>query len=301
MLSGRGDPVVVRGPPALLGGAQAVRSAVRSAAAGGPAQASQLVPALVTGDDSGLSQALLDDFRTAGLTHLTAVSGTNLTLVLAFLLLLARWARVRGRGLLVVGLLGGRRVRADGAPGAVGGAGRGDGHRRAPRAGRRGPRGRGACTRRGRAAPAGRGPLAGQSRRGSRSRRSRPRASSSSHRASGTRWRGGCRGRSRRRSPYPWRRSWPAHPSWRRCRVRSASSRSPPTSSRRPRSGPPRCSAWSAGWWVWCSRRWAAPSAGSRAWCAQLIVVVAEHSAAPALGRDRTGAPARRRSRSSAR
>jgi competence protein ComEC len=86
--------------------AEAVRVSVREAAAGGPDQAAALVPALVTGDDATLSEELVGDFRTSGLTHLTAVSGTNLTLVLAFLLLLARWARVRGRGLLVVGLLG---------------------------------------------------------------------------------------------------------------------------------------------------------------------------------------------------
>ena len=38
------------------------------------------------------------------LTHLTAVSGANLTLLLAFCLVLARWAGVRGRALRVVGL-----------------------------------------------------------------------------------------------------------------------------------------------------------------------------------------------------
>ena len=106
VITGQGEPVVVRGPPAVLDGAGAVRASVREAADGGPGEAADLVPALVTGDDAALSQELVDDFRTAGLTHLTAVSGTNLTLVLAFLLLVARWARVRGRGLLVVGLLG---------------------------------------------------------------------------------------------------------------------------------------------------------------------------------------------------
>ena len=45
------------------------------------------------------------DFQATGLTHLTAVSGANLTLLLAFLLLGARWVGVRGRGLRVVGLV----------------------------------------------------------------------------------------------------------------------------------------------------------------------------------------------------
>ena len=106
VLSGQGTPVLLHGPPGAFTAAQAVRTSVREAAAGGPDAAAELVPALVTGDDSGLPAELVDDFRTAGLTHLTAVSGTNLTLVLAFLLLVARWSGVRGRGLLAVGLLG---------------------------------------------------------------------------------------------------------------------------------------------------------------------------------------------------
>jgi competence protein ComEC len=58
-----------------------------------------LVPALVDGDDTGLDPALADDFRTTGLTHLLAVSGTNLTLVVGFALVVARWLHVRGRWL----------------------------------------------------------------------------------------------------------------------------------------------------------------------------------------------------------
>src|SRR5689334_7082694 len=53
-----------------------------------------------------MPEELGEDFRTAGLTHLLAVSGTNLTLVVGSLLLLARWVGVRARGLLVVGVLG---------------------------------------------------------------------------------------------------------------------------------------------------------------------------------------------------
>ena len=106
VLSGETPPRVVRPPPWTLRGAARVRAAVRRAAAGGPDQASALVPALVTGDDQGLSDALEDDFRTAGLTHLTAVSGTNLTLVLASLMLIARWCGVRARARVLVGLCG---------------------------------------------------------------------------------------------------------------------------------------------------------------------------------------------------
>ncbi|MFI2707552.1 ComEC/Rec2 family competence protein, partial [Nocardioides sp. CER28] len=64
------------------------------------------VPALVDGDDSDVPPGLAEDFRTTGLTHLLAVSGTNLTLLVGFLLVVARWCRVRGRWLYAVGALG---------------------------------------------------------------------------------------------------------------------------------------------------------------------------------------------------
>lgn len=58
-----------------------------------------LVPALVDGDDSRISDAVEEDFRRSGLTHLMAVSGTNLTIVLGVVMLLARAAGL-GRRLL---------------------------------------------------------------------------------------------------------------------------------------------------------------------------------------------------------
>ncbi|MEJ7630209.1 MAG: ComEC/Rec2 family competence protein [Nocardioidaceae bacterium] len=62
-----------------------------------------LLPALVDGDVTAMPEQTTADFKTAGLTHLLAVSGSNLTLVLGFVLLVARWARVRAHGLTVVG------------------------------------------------------------------------------------------------------------------------------------------------------------------------------------------------------
>ena len=64
------------------------------------------MPALVDGDDAAVEESLADDFRTTGLTHLLAVSGTNLTLLVGFLLVIARWCGVRGRWLLLVAGLG---------------------------------------------------------------------------------------------------------------------------------------------------------------------------------------------------
>ena len=104
-----GVPRVVAGPDVWWDAAAAVRRSVRAAVAGRDADARELVPALVVGDDGGLDPELADDFRTTGLTHLLAVSGTNLTLVVGFLLVLARWLGVRGRWLHVlagVGIVG---------------------------------------------------------------------------------------------------------------------------------------------------------------------------------------------------
>ncbi len=106
VLHGPTEPEVRRPPGPWWGAAAAVRSSIREAMRASPDDQRALVPALVDGDDTGLDPGLEADFRTTGLTHLTAVSGTNLTLLVGFLLALARWGGVRGRGLLVVAALG---------------------------------------------------------------------------------------------------------------------------------------------------------------------------------------------------
>lgn len=106
VLTAARDPVVLTPPDAWWRAASRVRASVREAVAHRPDDQRALVPALVDGDDAGLDPGLADDFRATGLTHLTAVSGTNLTLVVGFLLILARWCRVPGRWLYVVGALG---------------------------------------------------------------------------------------------------------------------------------------------------------------------------------------------------
>ncbi len=106
VLSTRGPPEVLERPGAMFRGAARVRSSIRAAVDHHPVGPRSLVPALVDGDDAGMPDHLGDDFRTSGLTHLLAVSGTNLTLVVGSLLILARWAGVRARGLVLVGLVG---------------------------------------------------------------------------------------------------------------------------------------------------------------------------------------------------
>ena len=76
-------PVVVRAPPPCCAGA----GGVRAVGARGRARRSgdalpRSCPPSSPATTPGLSEDLEEDFRTTGLTHLTAVSGTNLTLVL---------------------------------------------------------------------------------------------------------------------------------------------------------------------------------------------------------------------------
>jgi len=106
VLGAAGDPVVLAEPDVWWRGADRVRSSIRDAVAHRPPDQRALVPALVDGDDAGLDPGLADDFRATGLTHLLAVSGTNLTLVVGFLLVVCRWAGVRGRWLYLVGAVG---------------------------------------------------------------------------------------------------------------------------------------------------------------------------------------------------
>ncbi len=96
--------VLVRGPPTLDGRPSAVqrvagrlRAGLRDASAGLAPDPRGLLPGLVVGDTSQVPAALDADLRTAGLTHLVAVSGANLAIVASFVLFAGRWAGLRGR------------------------------------------------------------------------------------------------------------------------------------------------------------------------------------------------------------
>jgi competence protein ComEC len=106
VINAAGPPSEVAPPGPAYTAADRVRASVRSAASAGPGASRALVPALVTGDDAGLPADVVADFEEAGLTHLTAVSGTNLTLVLGFLLVVGARVGMQGRARLVLGLLG---------------------------------------------------------------------------------------------------------------------------------------------------------------------------------------------------
>jgi competence protein ComEC len=102
----RGSPTVVRPPSVGLRVVEQVRAGLRRSVADARPEPRALVPALVLGDTSALGKELTEDFRSTGLAHLTAVSGANLTLLLAFILTVARWVGCRGWSLRIVGLAG---------------------------------------------------------------------------------------------------------------------------------------------------------------------------------------------------
>lgn len=66
-----------------------------------------LLPGLVLGDTSAQSRELADDLRTSGLSHLTAVSGANVAIVIGAVLWLLQRTRIRRRyrHLVLAGLL----------------------------------------------------------------------------------------------------------------------------------------------------------------------------------------------------
>jgi competence protein ComEC len=82
--------VVTSGPVHVVGkapwwqrAAGVIRSDLRRACLGLPADERGLVPGLVVGDVAAMPPSLTDAFRVSGLTHLNAVSGENCAIVLA--------------------------------------------------------------------------------------------------------------------------------------------------------------------------------------------------------------------------
>jgi competence protein ComEC len=92
-----GPPVEVGPPPWWQRAAAKLRGGLRDAAQVLPEQPAGLLPGLVTGDTSRLPQEVSDEFKTAGLSHLTAVSGTNVAIVCGAVLWLLRLLRLGPR------------------------------------------------------------------------------------------------------------------------------------------------------------------------------------------------------------
>ncbi|MEU0369480.1 ComEC/Rec2 family competence protein [Streptomyces sp. NPDC006283] len=81
-----GPPSIVGSPSALQRRAGALRAGLREATDGLAPDARALLPGLVVGDTSRIPADLQEAFEATDLTHLLAVSGSNLTIVLVLLI-----------------------------------------------------------------------------------------------------------------------------------------------------------------------------------------------------------------------
>jgi competence protein ComEC len=88
-----GPPLTLERPPWAQSAAGRLRAGLQLAAEPLPDDVGGLLPGLVIGDTSRLDPAVEAEFRATGLTHLTAVSGANVAIVLGVVVFLARWLR----------------------------------------------------------------------------------------------------------------------------------------------------------------------------------------------------------------
>ncbi len=84
---------------ALLAVRERGRAAIRAAL---PEPQASLLTGILLGDDSGLPRALVDDFRATGMTHIIAISGFNIALIIALLDRLAAPLLPRRTGAVVI-------------------------------------------------------------------------------------------------------------------------------------------------------------------------------------------------------
>ena len=96
----------VHGPAFFQTVADVRRDVSRHLTGAFPGDAGALASGIVTGDDSAMSEATIDAFRSTGTAHVTAVSGQNISLLIGFLSLWMRprdhWSRIWSHGLMIV-------------------------------------------------------------------------------------------------------------------------------------------------------------------------------------------------------
>lgn len=84
----------------------ALRHGLRESTAHSPPQQAALVPSLVVGDTAGITPEMDAAFKATSLSHLMAVSGANLSLMLVVLLALSRSLGARGWWVRVIAMAG---------------------------------------------------------------------------------------------------------------------------------------------------------------------------------------------------
>ncbi|MFJ6534756.1 ComEC/Rec2 family competence protein [Paenarthrobacter sp. NPDC091711] len=94
LLSASSAPVVIGSAFDVRQSAFDVRRQFVAASGWLPPDPAGLMPGMVTGDTSALPESLEADMKTTGMTHLTAVSGANCSLVMGGFVLLARCLRL---------------------------------------------------------------------------------------------------------------------------------------------------------------------------------------------------------------
>ncbi len=90
VFSPNSSPVLERAPPALLRSTDVVRERLRSAVEPLPADARGLIPGLVIGDTSLTPPDLTEAMLNTGMSHLSAVSGSNVAIVLGAVVVICR-------------------------------------------------------------------------------------------------------------------------------------------------------------------------------------------------------------------
>jgi competence protein ComEC len=97
LLRVRGPPIDPQPPPLWQRWADDLRRGLKDASAVLDDEEAGLLPALVVGDTDQMAPRIVDEFRTAGLSHLLAVSGANLAIVCGAVYLLAKRLRAGPR------------------------------------------------------------------------------------------------------------------------------------------------------------------------------------------------------------
>ena len=89
------EPAVLAPPGIIEASANALRAGLQQALVGRPIDSGALVAGLAIGEQSMQPQELIDAMRTAGLSHLTAVSGGNLAILIVIVVGTTRLLRLR--------------------------------------------------------------------------------------------------------------------------------------------------------------------------------------------------------------
>lgn len=101
-----GPPVTVGETGTISAAAGTVRSGLSAVAQNSmPPDRAGLLPGLVVGDVSGMDETVAENFRAAGLTHLTAVSGANFSILIGAVLLVLRGIGIGPRATFAVALV----------------------------------------------------------------------------------------------------------------------------------------------------------------------------------------------------